>query len=585
MVSARETSRKMKRYLALGFVVCALLVLGEGSFWAIRVTNALEAVQSRLPSVSQAVASRHWTIAIKNLAQLAAPAQQLSEDLGWVKDFAWVPGLGPDAMRLGWLITALTATTTAAQAWRPLVTAWDQNPDPLNATLSRLTPAAVLAAAEALHMLEAVPPKTLHVSSPLERRFAAFRREVGPWAQLGAVLTHDPHAVKTFLRWSHTARFLVLFQDSGELRSTGGFLAAYGYLTWRHRHVSLTFEPNIATLNNHLRLHFPAPWVIREYFGEQRLSFINANINPNVPTSARLIERLYDSVPHHRPIQGIVWVNSWFADQVIQVLGAVRADGVTFTAHNLLTAMEYMAERRPLPGSRRLLFLGQILDQLRARAETSQGALAELLPIIREALRDQEVMLYANNPGVETWLTREGWAGAIPPLPHTNSFLLLNDNYGGLKDNYELKTGVRIDVKRTAAGRYLETVDTTWTMTGVADGWMIGTYVGWVQCLMPRGTRLVSLVGEHLHGIRRTTLGALHRVAYGTGILIAPRRNATSPPHVRRLKWTFELPRLAHPRTLVYLVQPGIPAETVTYDKGSEAVTRVVHHSLVLHVR
>ncbi len=585
MVSARETPRKTKRYLALGLVVCALWVLVEGSLSAIRVTNALETVKSRLPSAFQAMASHHLDLAVKKLAQLAPPARQLSEDLGWVKGLTWVPGLGPDAMRLWWLVTTLKATTTAAQTWMPLITAWDQKPDPLNATLSRLTPTAVLAAAEALRMLEAVPRKALHVSPPLERRLAAFCRQVSPWAQLAEVLTHDPHAVKTFLSWSHTARFLVLFQDSGELRSTGGFLAAYGYLTWRHRHVSLIFEPNIAVLNNHLRLHLPAPWVIRQYFGEQRLSFINANINPNVPTSARLIERLYDSVPHHRPIQGIVWVDSWFADRVMQVLGAVRADGVTFTDRNLLTAMEYIAERHPLPGSRRLLFLGQILDQLRARAETSHGALAELLPVIREALRDQEVMLYANNRGVESWLTRERWAGAIPPLPHTNSFLLLNDNYGGLKDNYDLKTGVRVDVKRTATGRYLETVDTTWTMTGVADGWMIGTYVGWVQCVMPRGTRLISLVGEHLHGIRRTSLKAFHRVAYGTGILIAPRRNATSPPNVRRLQWTFELPRLAHPRTLVYLVQPGIPAETLTYDTGSGVVTRTVHHSLVLHVR
>ncbi|MCY0878517.1 MAG: DUF4012 domain-containing protein [Firmicutes bacterium] len=562
----------------------AALVLAAGTWWGANTARAARTVVGRLPAVTRALARRHTAVALETLATLASPAALLEERLAWLTFFRWLPGWGPKIRSLEWDVALVATAARASADLVPALRAGSESSHPLHAFLRRLTPRAVLASARAAETIERMPETSWLVPASTVRALSRLKRGLRPWEGLARMALHHPRGVKTLLSSTETTRFLVLFQDSGELRSTGGFLAAYGYLTWHDRRLQLTFEPDIGALNNHLTRHLPAPWVIREYFHQPRLSFINANLNPNVPASARVIEALYRSVPRHRPVQGIVWVDSWFADAVLRALGPVHAEGTTFTAENLIPLMEAMAERRPLPGNRRLLFLGSMLNQLKARAESSVAALTALGPVVRRGLADQDVMLYANNPTVERWLVQKGWAGAIGRLAGVNSFLLVNDNYGGLKDNDDLATNVRIQLIHHAHGAIIERVTTTWTMTGVADGWMIGTYVGYVECIVPRGTRLLRLSGPHHHGIRRETWKGLDREVYGTGILLAARRNPAEPPKVERLTWTFELPRLTHTGRLVYLLQPGSHAESLTYLRGATWVTEPVHHRLTIHL-
>lgn len=553
----------------IGATAIAALILA-GAAYAHRIIPEAQAVLGAMPTIERDYHLHQVPALVLDMAQIQPEAARLTRDLAWTQRLYRLPVVGRRVQALDAMVQALAASSYAASLLKPVTAV---SPFVLSRqSIDHLHAAAVLASARAVIAFDAIP---VHFpgSTPSERSAVkALKSHIAPLVGLARLALKHPQGTRWILNPAHTERFLVLFQDSGELRSTGGFLAAYGYLTIHQGRVSLKFEPNISSLSEKVQLKVPPVWVLSQYFHARHTALINANLNPNVPASALAIERLYNSVPHHLPINGVVFTDSWLADRVLAAMGPVTTDGVTFTSQNLNRTMEYMAEHRDLPGSSRMLFLGQILQQLTARFWSQPEDNRQALSLITSALAEKHLILYANNPGLEGWLTSRHWGGTIPELAGQNSLMVVNNNYGGLKDNYYLSTHVRIGLKKLPHGRYEERVTTRWTMTGVRNGWMVGTYVGWVQCYVPRGTKLLSLSGYHIHGLRTSQISNLDRTSFGTGILIAPRANAAAPPNIRTLTWVFLLPRMRNPGRIHLIIQPGLLDQQITYSSTSGLV-------------
>lgn len=558
-------------------LIAVVLVIGLllwGGRYVTRVAHDAREVLGMVPAIKGDYQAHQWVALVGAVSAAEPHLQQLQQEVIWIRTLDALPVVGRDVKDWDAALRAAVSIGQAAHAVRPLIDGGaHHHPLVTAATWEHMTPHAVLASARAVEALLSLPATLPGVPPHDLQDLRAIKAPLIPLAGVARLVMTHPKGVGWILDPQHTERYLVLFQDSGELRTTGGFLAAYGYLTFHAGRVTLTMEPEISALGRQIRLHLRAPWVLRQYFGQKTLSFINANMNPDVPQSARTIEELYRSVPRLPAIQGIVFADSWLADRVLGQLGPVTADGVQFTGRNLNYEMEYMAEDRRLPSSTRMLFLGHIAQTLVQRIRTTPAGLPGLLPVLSSALAEKHLMIYADNAAVERWLVAKRWAGAIPKLAGANSLMVVNGNYGGLKDNYYMASHVAIALRRVSSGQFEETVTTQWTMRGVRNGWLVGPYVGWVECYVPAGTRLLRLTGRHMHGIRETGVPSLDRTVFGTGILVAARANANAPLNHRTLRWVFLLPRLKHPMVIHLFIQPGLPVQTVTYDSRQRHVT------------
>lgn len=581
--SRNTAKRRSKKRTIATVLLIVLVVIGAWTAHYIRQTIALARTALEIvPTVEADYQAHHFDAMMITLAGIATDARQLKERIGWLTPLDGFPMIGPKVVAAHEIVGALSATTQAASAVKSARRRTDANVGDL---LSSASPAEVLLIARAAVVVGGMPERWPGSTDTEAQTVRRIKDALHPWEGLARLAVRDPGGVRSLMKPGHITRYLVLFQDSGELRSTGGFLAAYGFLTFRDGHVSLKIAPNMSKLSRAVTNRPRAPWVLRTYFSAADTSFINANVNPSVPNSARLIEKMYRSVPGHRSINGVLFVDSWLADQVLGVAGPVTVAGQTFNADNLNVKMEYMAEHRNLPSSTRMLFLQDIAQALAKRVRSSPTLQTKLLPVVAQELRDKHILIYSNNSGLENWLVSRNWAGSLGRFPRSNTLLVLNDNYGGLKDNYFLKTHLTVSIHRVKNGRWQETVTTAWTMDGVRDGWMVGTYVGWIECYVPRGAKLVRLKGYHVHGVRQLSPG-LDRAAYGTGILIAPRKSASAPPNVRTLTWVFDLPDLSHPKTLHVEIQPGLAGQELTYSAvGGHERTVYERANATIHVQ
>jgi hypothetical protein len=572
LLIVRRANGRPQLHRQAGIVVGLALFLGAASLYTARVIVLAASTTRKLAVVEQSYQQHRWGAAIVQLGRLAPSIGALRGETHWMALFECVPEMGPRLRVDENALAVLQKVTMAARDLRPLATGIESKHGVMDA-MRKLRPAAIVASAQGLEAIARLP--SFAASSPFFR-LNFIKLQLRPLLGLARVIASHPGMVSSLWGRNQPDRFLLIFQDNGELRSTGGFIAADGLMTLSHGQIGVQFNSDIAKTADAIRIHDPAPWVLRTYFGERDISFINANLNPDVPASARFIQKLYNSIPHHPHINGIIFLDSWLADRLIGVVGKVSAAGHTLTAMNFYPQVEYLAEDRGLSGRTRMRFLGEILQDLEAKME-QPGMLSHVLPVLREALTQKHLMIDADNPPLQRWLARQHWAGALPIFPRSNTLFVLNDNYGGLKDNHFMKSEVGIRLKKLPSGRYQETVTTTWTLMGIRNGWLVGTYVGWVQCYVPEGAQLISLSGYHVHGLRMALHPALEMTAFGTGIEIAPRLTSETPPHSETLQWVFLLPRLTHPRRVHVIIQPGLPGQQLEYQGAKRLV--IIHQA------
>ena len=95
------------------------------------------------------------------------------------------------------------------------------------------------------------------------------------------------------LAWKGPRTYLVLVQNSHELRATGGFIAAVGRVSVDGgRLVDFDFQDSYALYSDR-STYPPAPQAMQQYMGIPLLVMRDANWSPDFPTTAQVARALY----------------------------------------------------------------------------------------------------------------------------------------------------------------------------------------------------------------------------------------------------------------------------------------------------
>ncbi len=382
--------------------------------------------------------------------------------------------------------------------------------------------------------------------------------------QIGALAKAAPVLSKA-LGLTQSARYLMLFQDSGELRASGGFVAGYGFLNVKRGHLTISHLGAIQGLSRSVEIGPPAPWTLHHFFGYRRLTLMNANLSPNVPTSSRMFENLYNTAKGHRLLSGVLWVNTWMADRLLRLTGPISVNvgghGLDLPPSNL--AMEKIAYRYGSQGTRAVLGgIARVLEEVVAHGSAAQQA--ALWKALEWGVQHQDLILFSNNRELEWWLARMGMSGSIDPS--SGNFLeVVNDNFGAHKDNLYLQQRLQITLPKTprVGHRRSEIIRLSYWLPRAANGWLVVPYLGWISLYLPWGTKVVSVEGKTSSHTRVSNDRRLHKAIVGFELRVPAFKN------IQRNRETvtihLALPRsLKDPGDLTLGLQPGLRGEQVT---------------------
>lgn len=310
--------------------------------------------------------------------------------------------------------------------------------------------------------------------------------------------------------------YLLLFQNDKEIRPTGGFMTAYATLTFKNGQVSATTSDDIYRLDEKLLkvcltkicpLTPPAPIVkyLPEVSGKPRSawSMRDSNISPDLSTSAKEFEKMYQLLGEGLPFDGIIYIDTQVVEELIEVTGPIDVYGTTYSAEidkrcdcpNVIFELESYAEIAAKGEKDRKAILGVLMQQILAR---SVGADVEKLPqlveVVATSANHKHIMFYMHDSLVQNALSKLNWTGEIEN--YDGDYLHINDaNFAGGKSNLYVEQTVTQEI-HSQKGEIKKKITVEYKNPQPFGVWLNGINRDYVRFYVPKGSKLVSSKGS-----------------------------------------------------------------------------------------
>lgn len=376
--------------------------------------------------------------------------------------------------------------------------------------------------------------------------------------------------------------YLLLAQNSEELRATGGFISGVGRLTLdRGEIVSLDFQDSYAIYNPNVD-HPPAPPDLERTMLAQILLLRDANWSPDFPTTSLVAQSLYQLDTGQR-VDGIVAFDLEAARRVVAALQPLDLPGYAepVTADNLIVALRAVWNVPPeAEGTiterftsdwflHRKDFMGDLAAAARAKLETGQVDFGALAWAVRSSFEEKHILAALNDPAAMALIANLRWDGALRP-GDADYLLVVDSNVGWNKVNALVTRSTDYRVTPAPDGNAQAQLTLTYRHQGQATGApcehvaLYGDsyedmaqrcYFNYLRVYTPAGARLLAAEGFEPGSV--TTFAGERGATVLAGNLVLPAGAE------RAVSLTYELPPGALSSGVYRLrlqKQPGIPA-------------------------
>ncbi len=362
--------------------------------------------------------------------------------------------------------------------------------------------------------------------------------------------------------------YLIIFQNDKELRATGGFMTAYAYLKLDKGRVSSSQSDDIYRLDEKLLgvckskvcpIRPPAPIVkyLPEVTGKPRTVWAmrDSNLSPDLPTSMREFERMYELLGEGKPWDGIIMIDTHVVEELIKITGPVEVFGTKYSAEtdnrcncpNVIYELENYAQIIEKGEKDRKAILGTLMQQILAR---SLGSATEKLPefinVGVKLANAKNVMFFMHDGNTQNALSKLNWTGEIKSPK--GDYLHINDsNFAGGKSNIYVEEDISLDIDSKNDKHKLVI---NYKNPQPYNTWLNGINRSYVRIYVPKGSKLISSKGSE---DKVTTIDEeLGKTVFEAFVQVRPQNN-------RKLEFEYETPKISENGGYPLLIQkqPG----------------------------
>lgn len=411
----------------------------------------------------------------------------------------------------------------------------------------------------------------------LPDQLAAVRRLVSAAAAMG------PH-LDWLLGVDAPRHYLLLVQNNHELRATGGFISAFGYLVLDSGRIAGIDFADSYDLFSMQSEYPPAPEPMEQYMGIQLLVPRDANWSPDLPTAAADIVRLYRQ-DSGRSVDGIITLDLNTVRHLVAALEPLSVPGVgnPITAANLQAELIRLWEQPPAgqdappagaqPASesasgdwwsRRKDFVPLVAGAILQRMEAGRFDAPALVTAIAAALDDRSLQVWLDQPQLQQVLAAFGWDGGLHPQPGADYLAVVDANLGYNK--VDAAIGRQLDYQVSwpegpaAGARAVLTLTYTHGAAGTDPGCdptprygagyadlIARCYFDYVRVYVPAGSRLIDVDGIAPETV--TSMPGEQGTQQFAGYFV------TAPGSVKTITFTYRLPPALSPQDYGLLIQ------------------------------
>lgn len=349
---------------------------------------------------------------------------------------------------------------------------------------------------EALSSLDEVQPDSL--PADVREKVVELRGMVGD----GRATLTEARELLSFVRDAlgreSPRTYLLVFQNSSEIRPTGGFMGSVAEVVFDRGAIQSIHVPGGGPydLRSQLRARVAPPRPLQLVGG--RWEFQDANWFPDFPASAEKIRWFWNKAGQPT-IDGVIAVNSSILQALLEVTGPIEMPeyGKTLSAENVIlelqksVELEYdKMENKP----KKIIgdLFPKILERLKGR---SREDWLRLVDVGIRALEMKDVQVWMAREEEERLVERYDWNGRLKTTIG-DSLAIIEANIAGQKTDASIEEDVQHAVQVEEDGSIIDTVTLTRTHQAARGELFQGVNnVAYVRVYVPDGSELLAAEG------------------------------------------------------------------------------------------
>ncbi len=292
--------------------------------------------------------------------------------------------------------------------------------------------------------------------------------------------------------------YLVLLQNSTELRPTGGFIGSIARVSVEDGRMSDLEVSDVYVVDGQLKGHVDPPIPIRELLGQEHWYLRDSNWDPDFSRSAAQAAWFYEKETGVR-VDGVIGISTPFIVDLLALTGPLTLIDYNdrITSQNFYGKSLFYTQEDFFPGStQKKDFLGSLTGILLDELTTSKT----LNPVgvfrtLTDALERRDVLFYFTDPELQSMVTQFGWSGNIFPVSAcagvsgtclSDPLMVVEANLGVNKANYFVGRQLTRTIRVEQDGGVKETI--TLTLENSSRGRPDdsgGVYRSYIRYLLP----------------------------------------------------------------------------------------------------
>jgi hypothetical protein len=304
--------------------------------------------------------------------------------------------------------------------------------------------------------------------------------------------------------------YLVLFQNTLELRPTGGFVGNFAEVTLSKGKVKKYTIYNTNAFD-YGKSGITAPEPIKTMLGVNTLQMRDGNWSPNFPTTAKQMIDLYKLEGGTQDIAGIIGFNASILPEILTIIGPIYVEGIegALNAENVLLSVQYelnfgFAEKGISRTDRKEPIKNLAVQVENKIRKASPQTLYKLGNMLIEQAQQKQLLVWSLDQNVQDKIEALNWDGTIENSENSDYFMLVDANLGALKTDYYMKRNIN-KIVDNCGDKVCSTITIQYTNTAKTASPLNNDYKSYSRILLPKNAFITNISGIEKNNIDYST--------------------------------------------------------------------------------
>lgn len=290
-------------------------------------------------------------------------------------------------------------------------------------------------------------------------------------------------------------RYLVMFQNSSELRPTGGFPGTYGVISFKDGKLDNLFVDDVYNLDGQLKEHIVPPIQLQHITPTWGMR--DANWYVDFPKSAKNIEFFYKKEAGQN-IDGVIVVNPEMIAKILGIVGPIEMPQykLTLTAENILTTIQDQVEYGPNRAQPKQIikdFAPLLLSKIYTAGSDKW---LEIFSTLVLSINEHNVLMNFNDLSLQSFVVDNGFSGQVHQ--GDKDYLMATiTNVKGSKTDAVTDTSMSVDTSFSEdSAVHTVTISRQHNGGNMKYGFYNKQNPAYVRVLVPEDAEFISIVGN-----------------------------------------------------------------------------------------